>query len=130
MSNATSTTAIVGEPEVVEDAAWLALKAAASELQASQMQDGSIPDAAMHAVSRANVETITRSILHLAPRFAHDAAYLEALVVDFERWANENFGVPDFLDSLNAFLASYRQVYPGDGPVTAADTVETAANAA
>ena len=103
MSNATSTTAIVGEPEVVEDAAWLALKAAASELQASQMQDGSIPDAAMHAVSRANVETITRSILHLAPRFPHDAAYLEALVVDFERWANENFGVPDFLDSLNAF---------------------------
>ena len=103
MSNATSTTAIVGEPEVVEDAAWLALKAAASELQASQMQDGSIPDAAMHAVSRANVETITRSILHLAPRFAHDAAYLEALVVDFERWANESFGVPDFLDSLNAF---------------------------
>ena len=104
MSNATATqNAIVGEPEVVEDAAWLALKAAAEELQLSQMQDGSIPDPEMHAVSRMNVETITRSILHLAPRFPHDAAYLEALVIDFERWVAEGFGVPDFLDSLGAF---------------------------
>jgi len=103
MSNAPVTHAIVGEPEVVEDASWLDLKAAASELQSCQMQDGSIPDAQLHAASRANVETITRSILHLAPRFPHDAAYLDALVVDFERWVSEGFGVPDFLDSLNAF---------------------------
>jgi len=103
MSNAPVTHAIIGEPEVVEDAAWLDLKAAASELQSCQMQDGSIPDAQLHAVSRAHVATITQSILHLAPRFPHDAAYLEALVVDFDRWANDGFGAPDFLDSLNAF---------------------------
>ncbi|MGV8886275.1 MAG: DUF6421 family protein [Microbacteriaceae bacterium] len=104
MSNATTTAeAIVGEPEVVEDAAWLDLKAAASALQICQMQDGSIPDAERHPESRELVATITRSILHLAQYFPHDAAYLDALVVDFDRWADEGFGVPDFLDSLNAF---------------------------
>ena len=104
MSNATATqNAIVGEPEVVEDAAWLDLKAAASTLQASQTKDGSIPDEANHAEARELVATITRSILHLAPRFPHDATYLDALVIDFERWATEGFGVPDFLDSLGAF---------------------------
>ncbi|TBN58072.1 hypothetical protein EYE40_12080 [Glaciihabitans arcticus] len=104
MSNATTTAeAIVGEPEVVEDAAWLALKAAATALQASQMQDGSIPDDTTHAENRGHVETITRSILHLAQYFPHDEAYLNALVVDFDRWVAEGFGVPDFLDSLNAF---------------------------
>jgi hypothetical protein len=101
MSNVTSTTAIVGEPEVVEDAAWLNLKAAASELQSLQAKDGSVPEEKRAAGEL--VASITASITALAPRFAHDAAYLEALVVDFERWANENFGVPDFLDSLNAF---------------------------
>jgi len=101
MSNATSTTAIVGEPEVVEDAAWLALKAAASELQSLQAKDGSVPEEKRAAGEL--VASITASIAALAPRFPHDAAYLEALVVDFDRWAHENFGVPDFLDSLNAF---------------------------
>jgi len=104
MSNATTTAeAIVGEPEVVEDAAWLALKAAASALQAFQMKDGSIPDESKHAESRDLVDTITRSILHVANYFPHDEAYLSALVVDFDRWVAGGFGVPDFLDSLNAF---------------------------
>jgi len=115
MSNATVTqNAIVGEPEVVErraeqvghdrvevDAAWLDLKAAASALQAFQVKDGSVPDEKVAA--RDLVATITSSIEALAPRFPHDAAYLTALVVDFERWSSEGFGVPDFLDSLNAF---------------------------
>jgi hypothetical protein len=104
MSNATATqNAIVGEPEVVEDAAWLDLKAAASTLQAFQIKDGSIPETAHHAESRELVATITRSIASLAPRFEHDAAYLSALIVDFDRWVSEGFGVPDFLDALNAF---------------------------
>ena len=50
-------TAIIGEPEVLEDsAAWLDLKAAAVELQGSQTTDGSIPDAALHAQARGLVE--------------------------------------------------------------------------
>jgi len=103
---------IVGEPEVVEDAAaalvessaaWLDLKAAAIALQAVQNKDGSIPDAAAHPQSRESVARIRRAILDLAPFFAHEAEYLEALDADFARWEAEGFGIPDFYDSLVAF---------------------------
>ncbi|KAA9107870.1 DUF6421 family protein [Microbacterium rhizomatis] len=101
--------AIVGEPEVVEDtaventAAWLSLKHAATALQALQVKDGSVPDAAHHPDARAHVAAITAAIDELRPRFAHDDAYLRASIADFGRWADEGFGVPDFLDSLVAF---------------------------
>jgi hypothetical protein len=105
---------IVGEPEVVEDAradassielssAWLELKAAAIALQAYQIKDGSIPDAAAHPESRELLGRIRRAILDLAPAFAHDAEYLAALDLDFARWEAEGFGIPDFYDSLVAF---------------------------
>ncbi|MFF2487876.1 DUF6421 family protein [Microbacterium sp. NPDC058062] len=102
--------AIVGEPEVVEDArvaessdAWLRLKAAATAIQSLQVQDGSIPDAAAHAEARALVTEITSGIRALAPAFPHDAEYLTASVRDFDRWMDQGFGVPDFLESLEAF---------------------------
>ena len=104
---------IVGEPEVVEDVtdagsietspAWLDLKAAAIALQAVQIKDGSIPDATDHPESRELVARIRRAILDLAPAFAHEAEYLAALDADFARWEAEDFGVPDFYDSLIAF---------------------------
>ena len=47
----------------------------------------------------------------LAPLFPHDAAYLDALVADFERWARATgFGVPDFYDSLMAFQPQQHRV--------------------
>jgi hypothetical protein len=110
------TKTIVGEPEVVEDsAAWLDLKAAAIELAAIQIKDGSIPDAAAHPQARELVARIRAAILDLAPNFPHDAEYLAALDTDFERWAEpvdgiEGFGVPDFLDSLNAFQPQQHRV--------------------
>jgi len=101
---------IIGEPEVVEDAstaetsaAWLALKAAATDLQALQVQDGSVEKKADHAKAAELVARITASVRALAPAFPHDAAYLEALVADFDRWVADGFGVPDFYDSLVAF---------------------------
>ena len=101
---------IVGEPEVVEDAglaetseAWLQLKDAATALQALQVKDGSIPDAASHVDAHAHVARIIAGIRALAPALPHDAEYLAASVRDFERWADEGFGIPDFLDSLQAF---------------------------
>ena len=108
------TKSIVGEPEVVESAglraenietsaAWLGLKAAAIALQAVQIKDGSIPDAAAHPESRELVARIRARILDLAPVFPHDAEYLAALDADFERWQADGFGVPDFYDSLVAF---------------------------
>jgi hypothetical protein len=106
--------AVVGEPEVVEDtalenvavedtAAWRALKDAAIALQAIQAQDGSVPDTEDHGDARAYVETIVEAIRMLTPWFPHDAEYLAANAHDFERWADSNFGIPDFYDSLVAF---------------------------
>ncbi len=109
--------AIVGEPEVVEDArlaetsdAWLSLKAATTALQSLQVQDGSIPDAASHAEARAHVAGIVAGIRALATAFPHDAEYLAASVCDFERWADQGFGIPDFLDSLTAFQPQQHRV--------------------
>ena len=113
--------AIIGEPEVLEDALaaaadvetsdeWLALKAAATALQALQVKDGSVPDAAHHARARDHVRAITASLVELAPRFPRDAEYLAASVVDFDRWADGGFGVPDFLDSLTAFQPQRHRV--------------------
>lgn len=127
--------ALVGEPEVVEDAAvlddaatvdvaasiplaadvehsaaWASLKQAAIELQGVQSQDGSIADAADHAASAENVASIVAAVRELAPLFAHDAAYLAAVATDFERWAATGFGVPDFFDSLMAFQPQQHRI--------------------
>ena len=105
--------ALVGEPEVLEDTtsgtdlasspAWLRLKQAAGDLQAVQAQDGSIPEPSAHTDARASVTQITAAVTELAPHFPHDADYLRALVVDFDRWVADGFGVPDFYDALMAF---------------------------
>ncbi len=88
---------------VEREPAWLELTSVAVEFRALQAADGSVPEAAEHERGRMLVARIIRAIESLAPHFPDDAAYLEALVADFERWAAEGFGVPDFLDSLTAF---------------------------
>ncbi|WES62958.1 DUF6421 family protein [Microbacter sp. GSS18] len=110
-------TAIIGEPEVVEDAriaessaAWLLLKDAATRLQSLQAKDGSVPDAADRAAAAGLVDAITAGIRALTPAFPHDGAYLAAVVRDFERWAADGFGVPDFLDSLVQFQPQEHRV--------------------
>ena len=117
MSIISNAQAIIGEPEVVEDAsvaeksaAWAQLKAAVIAIRELQIKDGSIPDAADHAAARELVDAITTGIRALAPAFPHDAAYLDASVVDFDRWAESGFGVPDFLDSLVAFQPQQHRV--------------------
>jgi hypothetical protein len=111
--------AIIGEPEVVEDAAvrggatnpaWLRLRDAVSSLRTHQVQDGSIPDGATHPAARALVTQITENIAALAPLFPHDDEYLRAVVTDLDRWASEGFGVPDFYDSLLAFHPELHRV--------------------
>lgn len=116
-AHSSAASAIVGEPEVVEDAttaetsaAWAQLKEAATAIREFQIKDGSIPDAAHHATARDLVAAITAGIRALAPAFPHDAEYLAASVVDFDRWAAEGFGVPDFLDSLVAFQPQEHRV--------------------
>jgi len=105
------TKSIVGEPEVVEDsAAWLDLKAAAIALAAVQATDGSVPDAAAHGEAGALVTRIRAAIRELDPHFPHDADYLAALDADFARWQTDAFGIPDFLDSLQAFQPQQHRV--------------------
>jgi hypothetical protein len=83
--------------------AWLRLRTAAESLQALQIQDGSVPERGHHAAAALEVAAITGAVRELAPTFRHDAAYLDAVVADFEAWAQTGFGVPDFLSSLLAF---------------------------
>jgi hypothetical protein len=120
----TSLTAIVGEPEVLEDEAaiialadgvehdpaWLRLKDAATRLQALQVKDGSVPEDGDRPEASALVDDIVTAIEALAPRFPHEADYLESSARDFRRWQAEGFGVPDFLDSLVAFQPQRHRV--------------------
>ncbi|WP_243229747.1 DUF6421 family protein [Microbacterium sp. CIAB417] len=117
MSTLPAVKAIIGEPEVVEDArtaessaAWRMLKDAAIAIRELQVKDGSIPDAADHDAARAHVAAIIAGIRALSPAFPHDAEYLAASVEDFRRWADTGFGVPDFLDSLVAFQPQQHRV--------------------
>jgi len=103
------TTLAVDTP-VETDAAWLALKNAVTEVQTLQVHDGSIPDAAAHPRAAELVDTVAEAITALAPRFPHDAAYLDAVVADLRRWRDEGFGVPDFLDALLAFQPQQHRV--------------------
>lgn len=112
--------AIVGEPEVVEDhlsvravaahPAWLRLRAAVVSFRALQTADGSVPDPSDHGAASEDLATILQAVAELAPFFPHDAAYLAAVQRDFARWEEQGFGVPDFLDSLNAFQPQQHRV--------------------
>jgi hypothetical protein len=82
---------------------WTGLKAAATALQSLQVQDGSIPASADHDEAALLVAAIVESVSGLAPLFPHDEAYLRAVKDDFEAWAANGFGIPDFLSSLLAF---------------------------
>lgn len=113
----TADKAIIGQPEVVEDAAaaetsaaWLDLKAAVVALQPLQTRDGSIPDETAHPAARALVARIVDDIRALAPAFPHDADYLAAVVADFGTWVDGGFGVPDFFDALVAFAPADHRI--------------------
>lgn len=90
--------------------AWSSLKSAATELQGLQAQDGSVPEAGDHDKASTLVDDIVTAIAALAPLFPHDEDYLAASVADFRRWRGDGFGVPDFLDSLQAFQPQEHRV--------------------
>ncbi len=96
-------TAPVKLDELKTHPAWVDLKAAATEIQSLQNQDGSLVEGGDLSAARALIARIVEGIKGLTPVFENDRAYLEALVVDFERWAAEGVGVPDFHDSLVQF---------------------------
>jgi len=92
--------------DIAAHPAWLLLKEAVTALRPLQAKDGSLrEDAAPQDRAQATrlVLQITAAIDELAPEFPYDADYLAATVKDLLRWSDGGFGVPDFLDSLNAF---------------------------
>ncbi len=81
--------------------AWLELKEAVAALRPLQVKDGSVPDDKVTAA--ALVQRMVSAVEELAPLFPHDADYLAATAKDLTRWADGDLGVPDFLDSVQAF---------------------------
>ncbi|MGW3295428.1 DUF6421 family protein [Streptomyces xiamenensis] len=92
---------------VVDHPAWPRLKHAVEAVRPAQSRDGSIDFGAEGAPPRAaverEIERVITELRTLSPLLPHDAAYHRALESDLRRWADEGFGVPDFLDSLLAF---------------------------
>ena len=92
---------------IVRHPAWTALKGAVETIRPWQRKDGSVDFSADGAPAGEDavraVERVVAAVEALAPLLPHDAAYHAALVADLRRWADDGFGVPDFLDSLLAF---------------------------
>ena len=86
------------------DARWQKLAAAIESLRPMQSKDGSIAAAEHdHAAASALLDEVIESIDALAPEFAHQSAYFEAVKVDLNNWRSNGFAVPDFYDSLELF---------------------------
>ncbi|SFD07456.1 DUF6421 family protein [Streptomyces aidingensis] len=92
---------------VVDHPAWRVLKEAVEAIRPAQAKDGSIDFTAEGAPEKAEIrnhlDRVVDSVRRLAPLLPHNAAYHRALAGDLIRWADQGFGVPDFLDSLLAF---------------------------
>ncbi|PRX64299.1 hypothetical protein B0I32_109228 [Nonomuraea fuscirosea] len=78
------------------------LKAAVEELRPLQAKDGSVP-ADNRPRAGELVAEIAGHVAELPEHFPHDAAYLAAVRADLLKWAGQDLGVPDFLDSLDRF---------------------------
>lgn len=84
--------------DAASDRAWLRLRDETNALALLQAPDGSLsgdPGAA-----RGHVEAMIDAVQALAPRFPHQASYLDAVVDDLRAW---DFAKPDFTHALEAF---------------------------
>jgi hypothetical protein len=99
------------EVSVAESPAWAQLKSSVEQLRPYLSKDGSV-DPGQHDVAAAQhvLAGVVAAVEGLAPRFPHDAAYLDALLADLRRWSAGGLGVPDFLDSLLAFHPETQRV--------------------
>ena len=86
------------------DENWKRLASAIEALRPLQQKDGSIGGAEhSHEDATKLVSEVVSAVAGLAPKFPHQANYLEAAVKDIEAWRDGGFGVPDFYDSLEKF---------------------------
>jgi hypothetical protein len=103
-------TAPAGDPGVLADPHWQALKGEVDSLRVLQEPDGSV-DLGRHEAAglRARVDRIAAAVEALAPRFAHQEAYLRATVEDLHAWADDGFVRPDFTSAQEAFRPDQRR---------------------
>jgi Family of unknown function (DUF6421) len=90
------------------------LKESIGTIRGLQAKDGSL-DVETHGISArdaatAELDTCVSAIEALRPHFEHDADYLDAVILDVQRWRDGGFAVPDFLDSLMAFRPELHRV--------------------
>ena len=83
---------------VETDPAWIRLRDETNALASLQAPDGSLSGDT--DVAAGHVERMIAAIEELAPRFPHDAEYLNAAVEDLRAW---DFGKPDFTRALERF---------------------------
>ncbi|MFI7224030.1 DUF6421 family protein [Nonomuraea angiospora] len=93
--------AATGARDEAKAAGFARLKAAVEELRPLQVKDGSVPEEKERA--KVLVAEIGARLGEISPYFPHDAAYLQAVRDDLAKWAGQDLGVPDFLDSLDLF---------------------------
>jgi hypothetical protein len=87
-----------------DDPAWASLRDACNELALLQSDDGSIdPSTPGIETAPQHVDAITEAIARLAPRFPHQAGYLDAVLADLEAWSQSKFARPDFTRALAEF---------------------------
>ncbi len=92
------------ESEAARDPAWLRLKTATGALRLLQEPTGHV-HLGKHDESevRAHVAAMIDAIADLAPRFSHQADYLEQVGADLLAWTDGGFSKPDFQISLDRF---------------------------
>ena len=88
----------------IEDAHWTTLKAEVDSLRLKQRADGSVDLEEHDAIElRVQVDAIVAAVKGLAPRFPHQADYLEAVQGDLRAWADGGYEKPDFTAALERF---------------------------
>lgn len=86
------------------DPNWNKLQTAVEAFRPLQAKDGSVDGAVhSHADAAKLLAEIVSAIEALAPRFPHQAEYFSTLKVDFKKWEDGGFAVPDYYDSLQLF---------------------------
>jgi hypothetical protein len=85
------------------DPHWTVLRDEANALALLQAPDGALREEADRAAAAGHVEMMARAIAGLRRHFAHQAAYVDALLADLAAWRDGGFTKPDFTASLEAF---------------------------
>ena len=80
---------------------WPQLRDETNALALLQAPDGSL-SGDPHTAQR-HVDRIVDALAALAPRFPHQAEYIDAAIADLRAWVEARFPKPDFTRALNAF---------------------------